>query len=175
MTRERERVDRLAAHHLREDPDTTHIFWSEHPEEVRLVEVTKSVESSEEAFAVRLPGAEDPSLVVILLSPDEWADVKRGKLALPWDVKTLQPVMTPDLPMRKRLRVEERLERIVGSLGCCPGDPDPCHLLAVAHVCLLARDLGLARPGSVFEAAEKELRSVPENDYIDYAERDVVF
>ena len=78
----------LAEAHRKEDPTTT-VFLAEDPgeDEVRLVEVSDSVETSGEVLPFRFAARPDQGIpyasVVILLSESEWARVQRGELRLP--------------------------------------------------------------------------------------------
>ncbi len=90
----------LAEAHKEEDPATTDIFLADAPGEVRLVEVSGSVGSSEprEVLPFRFgaqpeEGIDYPS-VVDLLSPAEWEAVKKGELPLPpgWNADELRKV-----------------------------------------------------------------------------------
>lgn len=79
----------LAKSHLNEDPQTQAIYLATAPDddEVRLVEVSGSVETAGEVLPFRFTARPDldvpyPSIVV-LLSVDEWRDVGTGKLKLP--------------------------------------------------------------------------------------------
>ena len=77
----------LAAAHRNEDPDTLEIYVADAEDEVRLVEVSNTVKSSGEVLPFRFMARPDlgvpyPS-VVVLLSPEEWDSIHRGKLSLP--------------------------------------------------------------------------------------------
>ncbi len=79
----------LAEAHRKEDPETRAVFLSDDPDqvEVRLVEVSGSVESSGEVLPFRFAPRPDKGIpyasVVVLLSEDEWDRVYRGELHLP--------------------------------------------------------------------------------------------
>jgi hypothetical protein len=79
----------VAAAHRAADPETQIIFLDRDPaeREIRLLEVSASAATTRElypfAFAERRDlGINFPS-VVLLLSPTEWDEVKRGELVLP--------------------------------------------------------------------------------------------
>jgi len=81
----------LATAHKGEDPHTQAIYLSRSTAEVRLVEVTGSVGDAGEVLPFRFGARPDlgvtyPS-VVVLLSPGEWDEVRKGTLSLPegWD------------------------------------------------------------------------------------------
>lgn len=83
-------ANELAKAHKEEDPDTSHIYLassSEDSGEVRLVEVSGSLESSSEVLPFRFTERTDLGIpyasVVILLSPEDWNLLKAGRLALP--------------------------------------------------------------------------------------------
>jgi hypothetical protein len=79
----------LADAHRAEDPETQEVFVANAHDEVRLVEISGVVGSTEaqKIFPVRF--AQRPDLgvpydsVVVLLSPDEWKEVRAGRLLLP--------------------------------------------------------------------------------------------
>jgi hypothetical protein len=79
----------LAAAHRSEDPETSQVYVAPADEEVRLIEITTAVVSdgAERVLPFRFPKRPDLDipfdLVVILLSPEEWAQVQAGRLALP--------------------------------------------------------------------------------------------
>jgi hypothetical protein len=77
----------LATAHLKEDTETQHFFLSPHDEEVRLVEVTRSLAPSGEVLPFRFaPDAADDvpyQSVIVLLSEEDWQRIASGELALP--------------------------------------------------------------------------------------------
>jgi hypothetical protein len=79
----------LAAAHRKEDPETSDVYLAPADEEVRLIEITTAVSSAESGKVLPFRFAKRPDLdlpydaVVVLLSPDEWDQVKDGRLALP--------------------------------------------------------------------------------------------
>jgi hypothetical protein len=81
----------LAAHHRAEDPDTQEVFLAESPDEVRLLEISGSIESwgLPEVLPVRFAAKPDAGIPyasnVILLSPEDWAQVQAGTVQLPAD------------------------------------------------------------------------------------------
>ncbi|MEI6807595.1 MAG: hypothetical protein WCN95_02645 [bacterium] len=88
----------LASAHRKADPDTTLIkfFPSARSNEICLLEISKSAPTTGEVlpFTFREDvshGVDYPS-TVILLSPQEWLELKGGKLALPegWDLDTAE-------------------------------------------------------------------------------------
>jgi len=89
----------LASAHQTEDPDTKEVYLSTAPDEVRLVEVSGSVDTGGEVLPFRFAaqpasGVPYPSSV-ILLSLDEWRKLKKGELELPagWGaVKALKKI-----------------------------------------------------------------------------------
>lgn len=85
---------KLAQGHKKFDPNTQMIkyFPSNHHKEVRLLEVSSTAPTTGEMMPFRFgpdtsQGIDLPS-VVILISPQEWEDVKSGRLKLPqnWDL-----------------------------------------------------------------------------------------
>ncbi len=77
----------LAAAHRSEDPERVEIYLAEAADEVRLLEVSKSVGDSGEVLPFRFApqpkqGIPYPS-TVILLSVEEWRRVQAGELVLP--------------------------------------------------------------------------------------------
>jgi hypothetical protein len=92
---------RLAKAHRAEDPDTTSVLLSPSDVEIRLVEVSTSVETSDPPSILPFRFTPQPSQgvpcesVVILLSPDEWEMVKQDRLHLPtdWDKDNLQELL----------------------------------------------------------------------------------
>ncbi len=77
----------LAELHKKEDPSTSAVYLAEADDEIRLVEVSGSIDTAGEILPFRFAanpeaGVEYPS-VVVLLSPEEWERVDRGKLKLP--------------------------------------------------------------------------------------------
>lgn len=77
----------LAGLHTREDPSTSAVYLAEAEDEIRLVEVSGSLDTVGEVLPFRFAanpdmGVEYPS-VVVLLSPEEWERVDGGKLKLP--------------------------------------------------------------------------------------------
>lgn len=79
----------LAEAHRVEDPATEEIFLAEAENEVRLVEVSRSVHPTEDGKVLpfRFPPRPDLGVpydsVVVLLSPAEWEAVRAGRLSLP--------------------------------------------------------------------------------------------
>jgi len=94
----RETAQDLADAHRRIDPATTTILLLPDPagQEIRLIEVSARAPRSGDVFPFRFEARHDLGIdfpsVVILLSPDEWADVEAGRLALPpgWDLNLRQ-------------------------------------------------------------------------------------
>ena len=92
----------LAAAHRKADPQTSvvKLFPSDAGDEIRLLEVTSAVPATGEILPFRF--AAQPSLhvdypsVVILLTPEEWRDVRAGKLMLPpgWDLHKARAIST---------------------------------------------------------------------------------
>lgn len=83
----------LATSHVENDEGTTKVYWSPHAKEVRLVEVSTSVEDRKEVLPFRFgtQGEEVPyESVVILLSPGDWKRVLSKKLKLPDGFEGLQ-------------------------------------------------------------------------------------
>jgi hypothetical protein len=62
-------------------------MWSPHESEVRLVEVDSEIGTTGEVFPFRFAARPDLDIpyqsVIVLLSPEEWANVKDGRLKLP--------------------------------------------------------------------------------------------
>ena len=77
----------LAAAHRTEDPETQEVYVAEADDEVRLVEVSTSLEASGEVLPFRFKARPDKGVpypsIVVLLHPEEWAAVRAGKLQLP--------------------------------------------------------------------------------------------
>jgi hypothetical protein len=91
----------LAEDHRTNDPDTTNIYFVEDPadREVRLLEVSTSVGNAGAVMPVRFTARPEQGLdyptVIVLLSPEEKAQVDAGNLELPetWGVNPeLQPL-----------------------------------------------------------------------------------
>ncbi|HEY4120545.1 MAG TPA: hypothetical protein VGM56_21925 [Byssovorax sp.] len=85
----------LARAHVEEDRETQHVFLSPHDKEVRLVEVTRSLEPSGEVLPFRFAphGDEVPfPSVIVLLSEDDWRLIEADELHLPtgWERQKLQ-------------------------------------------------------------------------------------
>ncbi|OGQ11652.1 MAG: hypothetical protein A2138_09235 [Deltaproteobacteria bacterium RBG_16_71_12] len=92
----------LANAHRAEDPATTAVYLASDPRgsEVRLVEVSASVESTGEVLPFRFRSSPEKGVplesVVVLLSEDEWRRVQAGELHLPdgWgSPEALRPVV----------------------------------------------------------------------------------
>ncbi len=79
----------LAEAHRKEDPETREVFLAPHPAEVRLVEVSGSLAPSGEVLPFRFAPSPEHGVpyasVVVLLSVDDWARLKKGDLKLPPD------------------------------------------------------------------------------------------
>jgi hypothetical protein len=79
----------LADAHRKEDTANVAVFLAESPVEVRLVEVSRSIDTSGEVLPFRFAARPDLGVpyasVVVLLSEDDWARIERGELALPPD------------------------------------------------------------------------------------------
>src|SRR5579883_1142283 len=77
----------LAEAHVREDPATRAVFLAENDVEVRLVEISGSVEPTGEVLPFRFAARPDRDVpypsVVVLLSEDDWSQIEKGKPALP--------------------------------------------------------------------------------------------
>ncbi len=80
---------RLARAHQKADPGTVAVLLDPDPEEreIRLVEVTSSAPTTGEPLAVGAVARPDLGVpfpcTIVLLSPEEWAAVTAGLLALP--------------------------------------------------------------------------------------------
>ena len=85
----------LAGEHMSNDPGIVRVYWAEHPTEVRLVEVSKSVEDRGEVLPFRFT-ADPPEVpyesVVILLSPGDWERVAANELDVPEGFEHLEPI-----------------------------------------------------------------------------------
>lgn len=84
----------LVEKHREVDPEITHAFLSPKGNEIRIVEITNSVGTTNEIIPFRFKSRPDlgvpyPS-VIILLSPDELGLLKRNKLKLPKGWGTFQ-------------------------------------------------------------------------------------
>lgn len=77
----------LATMHRQEDPETEEVYLADADDEVRLVEVSRSIPWSGEILPFRFTPRPDQGIpypsIVILLNPDEWEALRSGKLALP--------------------------------------------------------------------------------------------
>jgi len=79
----------LADAHRAEDPETQEVFLANADNEVRLVEVSGAVGPTEGGKLLPFRFVQRPDLgvpydsVVVLLSPDEWQEVRAGRLLLP--------------------------------------------------------------------------------------------
>ena len=86
----------LAAAHRRVDPSTLEIHLSPDPQRsvIRLLEVSRSVPNTGETFPFQYAPAGDIRYrsAVILLSQDDWEQVKSGQLLLPegWSIENLR-------------------------------------------------------------------------------------
>ncbi len=84
----------LAAAHRREDPNTSTVRYFPRDGTVRLLEVSSSAPTTGEilpfAFNADIANGVPFPSVVILVSPDEWAQIQSGTLCLPvgWDLTT---------------------------------------------------------------------------------------
>lgn len=85
----REVAQELAAAHRTADPQTAEIKLFSTPEdsEIRLLEISTSVPTTNEVLPYRFPADEANGInypsTVILLTPEEWRDVEKSALALP--------------------------------------------------------------------------------------------
>lgn len=83
----------LAGDHMTNDPGTKKVFWAPHEREVRLVEVSTSVEDRGEVFPFRFT-ADPPDVpyesVVILLGPGDWERVRAKELDVPDGFENLE-------------------------------------------------------------------------------------
>lgn len=83
----------LAGDHMSNDPGTRKVFWAPHDREVRLVEVSTSVEDRGEVLPFRFT-ADPPDVpyqsVVILLSPGDWERVRSKQLDVPAGFEKLE-------------------------------------------------------------------------------------
>ena len=97
----RETARRLADAHRATDPQTIAVLLDPDPQgrEVRLVEVTHSAPTTDEPIAVGFFARPDLDVPfpcqIVVLSPDEWARVTAGRLALPppFDAQRLEPAL----------------------------------------------------------------------------------
>ncbi len=80
---------KLAEAHRAEDPDTKGVYLAEASDEIRLVEVSGSVETAGEVLPYRFNAQPDEDIpypsVVILVSVEEWDKLNSGELELPTD------------------------------------------------------------------------------------------
>ena len=92
----RQVAEALAAAHRRADPDIVKLYLALDPSqrEVRLVEITTEAPTTMEVLPVRFRATPEVPLpsAVLLLSPDEWAAIKRDKIALPDGWKGLEEI-----------------------------------------------------------------------------------
>ena len=76
----------LAGEHISNDAGTLRVYWAPHPSEIRLVEITTSVEDRDELLPFRF-AADPPEVpyesVVVLLSPGDWNRVRARQLDVP--------------------------------------------------------------------------------------------
>jgi hypothetical protein len=86
----------LAAAHRAQDAGTSRIMYFPEPGVVRLLEVSTSAPTTGEILpfsfeADRAHNVPFPSIVV-LVSPDEWAQIQAGTLTLPagWDLASIR-------------------------------------------------------------------------------------
>jgi len=93
----------LAREHLDKDPDTYKILFrfDGDAEEIQLIEVSRSVAKSGEAFPVRFnpqPGDGLPfTTTIVLLHPDEWRALEQGEFSFPESVGPLSEFDEIDL------------------------------------------------------------------------------
>ena len=93
----REVADTLATDHKREDI-AAEIWLSEDDREVRLVEVSPSINNAHEVLPFRFAARPDLGIdypsTVVLLSPEEWLAVLAGTLHLPqgWEPAKLKRI-----------------------------------------------------------------------------------
>jgi hypothetical protein len=77
----------IAKSHMTEDQSTVAIYRAQGVDEVRLIEVTSSVGTTNDILPFRFGPRPDVGVpypsVVVLLSPEEWDSVKGGRLQLP--------------------------------------------------------------------------------------------
>ncbi len=82
-------ANELADAHREADPDTLGVYLAPDPseQEIRLVEVSRSVGTTGEVLPFRFGARADQGIpypsVVVLLSPEEWEQLSAGKLQLP--------------------------------------------------------------------------------------------
>ncbi len=82
---------KLAEAHRKADPETSAIYLSRDPKEIRLVEVSNEALTTWEVLPIGFDPDPDENIPypskIVLLSPEEWDEVKRGNLSLPesWD------------------------------------------------------------------------------------------
>lgn len=95
-----EQARTLAKMHVKLDHETTNIWISLHPDEIRLVEVSKTVMDimgSHDNYLYAYQYNPVPKIGItvhsqlVLLSPNDWKKVEEGKYSLPenWNKKTL--------------------------------------------------------------------------------------
>lgn len=80
-------AEKLAHAHIEIDPETERIFLARASGEVRLIEITPSVDLAYEVLPVGFPADRDQGIdyrsAVILLHPKEWEAIERGEMQLP--------------------------------------------------------------------------------------------
>ena len=114
MSTIREQAEIFANMHVKLDNGITYIGWMEHPEEIRVVEVSKieltAAEPGDTAWSWSyLPepgiGLEVKS-VMILLSPQEWEMVQNNTLSLPpgWNKESLITLYDGEDPRKTGLK-----------------------------------------------------------------------
>ena len=87
---------KLAEAHRKADPETLAIYLSRDPEEIRLVEVSNEILTTWAVLPIGFDADPDEDIPypskIVLLSPEEWDEVNRGKLPLPesWDTDLIR-------------------------------------------------------------------------------------
>lgn len=82
---------KLANQNKKRDPHIISSWYFPVPNEIRLIEITNSVATTDEVVVFDLM-YDEHKVCLILFSPKEWEDCKTGKLSLPagWDLELKQ-------------------------------------------------------------------------------------
>lgn len=114
MSTIREQAEIFANLHIKLDGGITYIGWAEHPEEIRIVEVSKIEVTSQEPGDIAWSWSYTPcpqigldvKSVMILLSPQEWEMIQNNTIFLPegWNKETLITLYDGEDPRKTGLK-----------------------------------------------------------------------